>query len=88
MDESREILRAAFMEIVDNQLAANDPPETQQTFDRLIKEGWSYDDAKALLCQCVITEVFRVGKYNEQFNEERFLYNLKNLPDEPVEIMP
>jgi len=85
---NKEIMRAAFMEVVDNQLAANDPPETKQTLDRLISEGWSYDDAKALVCQCIVTEVFRVGKYKEQFNQERFLYNLKNLPDEPVEVMP
>ncbi len=86
-EESKAIIRAAFMETVDNQLAANDPPETRQTLDRLLSEGWSEEDAKALICQCVITEVFRVGKYGEAFNQERFLYNLKNLPDEPVEVI-
>lgn len=87
MEESKAILRAAFMEIVDNQLAANDPPETKQTLDRLLREGWSHDDAKALICQCVITEVFRAGKYGEPSNEKRYLYNLKNLPNEPVEVI-
>jgi len=87
MDESKENIRAAFIEIVDNQLAANDPPETKQTLDRLLREGWSHDDAKALLCQCVITEVFRIGKYKEAFNQKRFLYNLNNLPNEPVEVI-
>ena len=84
---NKEIMRAAFMEVVDNQIAANDPPETKQTLNRLISEGWSDEDAKALLAQCVIVEVFRAGKYGEQFNQGRFLYNLKNLPDEPVEVI-
>lgn len=86
-EESKAIIRATFMKMVDNQLASNDPPEVRQTLDRLLSEGWSEEDAKALLCQCVITEVFRVGKYGEEFNQERFLYNLKNLPDNPVEVM-
>lgn len=84
----KEMMRAVFMGVVDNQIDANDPPETKQTLDRLISEGWSLDDAKALLCQCVIVEIFRVGKHEEPFNEKRFVYNLKNLPNEPVEIIP
>ena len=39
-------LKASFLEVVDNQLKANDPPETRQTLDRLIAQGISQEDAK------------------------------------------
>ena len=31
-----KILNAAIMEVVENQINGNDPPETKQTLDRLI----------------------------------------------------
>jgi hypothetical protein len=34
-------LQSAILEVVDNQLKANDPPETRQTFDCLVSEGCS-----------------------------------------------
>ena len=32
-------LKALIIEVVDNQLRANDPPETRSTLERLIEEG-------------------------------------------------
>ena len=32
-------LKAAILEVVDNQIRDNDPPETKKTFNRLMKEG-------------------------------------------------
>jgi hypothetical protein len=32
-------LKAMIMEVVDNQLGANDPPEARSTLERLIAEG-------------------------------------------------
>ena len=77
--------REAFLEIVDNQIASNDPPETRQTFDRLTKSGWSQEDSKKLIAQCVAVELYSVMTKQEPFNEERFIKNLKNLPEEPFE---
>ena len=52
-------LKSAILDVVDNQLQANDPPETRQTFDRLISEGYSEDEAKKLI-GCVVTSPFKV----------------------------
>ncbi len=81
----REFLRETFLEIVENQLRADDPKETKQTFERLMEEGWSEEDAKKLIAQCVLTEIFMIQKYKKPFDEQRYIFNLKNLPDEPVE---
>lgn len=83
--EVNKILHDQFMEVIDNQLKQNDPPETKETLERLLKEGYSRTDAKKYLGQCVALEIFAVLKNGEMFNEERYVRNLKNLPAEPVE---
>lgn len=83
MNESNPHLKEAFLETVENQLADNDPPETKETLDRLVKQGISEDDAKLYIAQAVCVEVFDVMKHQKEFNKERYLKNLERLPEEP-----
>jgi len=76
-------LRAAIMEVVENQLRNNDPPQTQQTFRRLIEAGYSEEEAKRLIGCVVSAEIFDVLKKNEPFNLERFVKALNKLPEMP-----
>jgi len=76
-------LRAAVMEVVENQLRNNDPPQTQQTFRRLIEAGYSEEEAKRLIGCVVSAEIFDVLKKNEPFNLERFVKALNKLPEMP-----
>jgi hypothetical protein len=83
MEDHNPHLKAAFLETVDNQLADNDPPETKETLDRLIAQGMSEDDAKIYIAQAVSVEVFDILKHEKEFNFDRYLKNLKRLPEEP-----
>ena len=85
MEKYNPYLQAAIFEVVDNQMAAGDPPETKETFERLLGEGFSEEDAKKLIGQAVCTEIYRIGKYKEVFNRQRYLKNLRNLPRKPEE---
>ena len=85
MEKYKPYLRASIFEVVDNQMAAGDPPETKETFERLLGEGFSEEDAKKLIGQAICTEIYRIGKYKEVFNRQRYLRNLRNLPREPEE---
>jgi hypothetical protein len=85
MEKNNPYLQAAIFEVVDNQMAAGDPPETKETFERLLGEGFSEEDAKKLIGQAICTEIYRIGKYKEVFNKQRYLRNLRNLPKEPEE---
>jgi len=76
-------LRAAFLEVVENQLRDNNPPETKQTFDRLVKEGYSQEEAKDLIGSVVASEAFEVLKKKEEFNHKRFVDALDKLPELP-----
>lgn len=85
MDESSPRLKAAFMEVVDNQIRDNDPPETRETLNRLISQGISKQDARIYIGQAVCVEVWDIMRNKKAFNRERFIRNLKNLPEEPTE---
>lgn len=85
MEKANPYLKAAFMEVVDNQIASNDPPETRQTLDRLTSQGISKQDARIYIGQAVCVEVWDIMKNKKEFNRERFVRNLKNLPEEPKE---
>ena len=85
MEEYNPYLQAAIFEVVDNQMAAGDPPETKATFERLLGEGFSNEDAKKLIGQAICVEIYCIGKYKEEYNRERYLKNLRNLPREPEE---
>lgn len=83
--ESNEILREQIFEIIANQMRMNDPPETNQTFKRLKDLGYSAQDAKKLIGQCLTIELFNVFKNEQPFDNLRYINNLKKLPNEPTE---
>jgi len=79
------VLNAAIMKVVDNQLRGNDPPQTGQTFKRLMAAGHSEEEAKRLIACVVSAEVFDVLKQQQPFNLERFVKALDKLPTLPWE---
>jgi hypothetical protein len=85
MEKTNPHLKAAFMEVVDNQIRDNNPPETRETLDRLISQGISKEDARIYIGQAVCVEVWDIMRNQKEFNRERFVRNLKNLPEEPKE---
>ena len=80
-----EHLRNAVFEVLDNQINANDPPETALTLERLMNEGYPDFQAKQLMGQAVVIEVIDVLKNKKPYNEQRYIKNLRNLPNEPLE---
>jgi hypothetical protein len=85
MKKYNPYLQAAIFEVVDNQMAAGQPPETKETFERLLGEGFSNENAKKLIGQAICVEIYCIGKHKEEYNRERYIRNLRNLPREPQE---
>ncbi len=83
--QSREFLKKQFLDIVDNQTKANDPPETKQTLNRLKEMGYGDHDARMLIAQCVVVEMFDILKHGRLFDQKRYINNLNRLPKEPFE---
>jgi hypothetical protein len=85
MKKSNPHLKESLMDVVDNQIRNDDPPETRQTFNRLISQGISEEDAKIYIGQAVCVEIWDIMRNRKEFNKERFIRNLKRLPEEPIE---
>jgi Domain of unknown function (DUF1841) len=84
-ERSNPHLQVAIIEVVENQLRNNDPPQTNQTFKRLIEAGHSEKEAKRLIACVVSAEIFDVLKKNQPFNLDRFVKGLNKLPTMPWE---
>ena len=76
-------LKSAIIEVVDNQVDANDPPEIRQTLVRLMTEGFSENEAKELIGNVVVVEVFEVLKAGKPFDIKRYAAALARLPELP-----
>jgi hypothetical protein len=71
------------MEVLDNQLKDNDPPETRTTYERLKREGIEEEETRRLLACVIAVEIFDVMKNKELFNLDRFTKRLSTLPEMP-----
>ncbi len=85
--EPNEELREKIFEIIKNQLKDSDPTETKTTFDRLREQGFDDFQTRQLIGQCIAVDVelFEIFKFGEPFNNERYVKNLKALPEEPFD---
>lgn len=78
-------LRKAILEVITTQIRDNDPPETKQALIRLQDKGFSEEEALKLIGYVVVSEVFSVLKENRQYDKEKYIAALNNLPSLPWE---
>jgi hypothetical protein len=77
--ETNPHLRATTMEVLDNQLRENTPPETKETYERLLAEGHSVTQTRELIASVILAEIYEVLKQKQPFNGDRFVSTLKRL---------
>ena len=82
-NESRTQVRDAFLEAADNQIREGNPPETKQTLERLIAEGYSNEEARKLIAVVIGVEISNMLRQQKPFNNTRFVAALNQLPDLP-----
>lgn len=75
----KQNLRDAVLKAVENQLVNKNPPETKQTYDRLLCEGHSENDAKLLIANVIAAEILEVVNRHESFNHHLFAKALNRL---------
>jgi|GEM_PF-747648 len=86
MTEEEENRRAAMLHMVNEQIENNDPPEAKQAFHRLVSEGYSEEEAKVLIAQCLVIVFFDVVKSGKPAEDSNiYLKSLKKLPKLPNE---
>ena len=84
MDEPNYTLYEALQEIVRDQIRKYDPPETKQTYHRLIKEGLPEDEVMRQIVYILSVEVYEILDCDDvPFNQEQYVKRLKALPIKP-----
>ena len=81
--ESGKELGKDILQVVENQLRENDPPETRATLSRLVAEGRSEPEAKRLIACVVAAEIFDVLKSRRSYDHDRYVAALAELPELP-----
>jgi len=81
--EEGQIVGEAIIEVIENQLVDNTPPETRQTLKRLMKLGESRENAMRYISCALSVEIFGALKDHEEYNNERYVNNLSALPKLP-----
>ncbi len=81
--EQDDILREQLLEAVEQQIKSNDPPETRQTYERLINEGYDDDQIRQMISACMLVETYEVVRSKRPYDNQRYINMLKNLPAEP-----
>ena|SRR5579864_6608047 len=72
-------LKAVILEVVENQLRDGDPPETQQTLERLLAAGYSRKQATEMIGSAVIGEIWSVLHDQKPFDRARYVGLLEEL---------
>jgi hypothetical protein len=85
MMEINKERRDIIIEVVENQIDANDPVEVRITYNRLVALGYSDFETKQLIGQCVAVEIYDVIKEQKPFDEVRYVKNLNHLPKAPFD---
>jgi Domain of unknown function (DUF1841) len=72
-------LKAAILEVVENQIRDGDPPETQQTLERLLAAGYSRKQATEMIGSAVTEEIWTMLHDHKPFDRARFVALLEQL---------
>ena len=83
--ERQAMMRESLYQALENQMRDSTPPETKKTFERLVREGSSEEDAMELMATVLFVEMFEVLKDNRTFDEKKYVENLRALPNLPFE---
>jgi Zn/Cd-binding protein ZinT len=78
-------LRDVILQVVEQQINTNNPPQTRQTYNRLLKEGYTEKEAKQLIGYVISVEMFNVADKKESFNLSSYIKALDRLPTLPWE---
>ena len=83
MDSDSDIARKAIFEILNNQLAEGNPPETGETLARLLAAGHPEQEARRLIACVIAREVFAVVQEGREFDTSKYVEALRALPTLP-----
>jgi replication-associated recombination protein RarA len=73
------VLKKHILSIVDNQIRANDPPATLETFNRLVASGYDQKTVKEKIAAVVVEDIFNMLHDGKAFDEEDYCRRLAKI---------
>jgi uncharacterized hydantoinase/oxoprolinase family protein len=67
----------AVFDVINNQIQDNNPPETKQTYDRLMKEIKNHDEVMKYIGVVMMAEILDILKSKKPFNKKKIYRTLK-----------
>lgn len=77
------VLHATVMQMVDSQMAENDPPETRETFERLVAAGYSPEHVRRMIGLLLALGLTDTLVRQKPFDVKRYVESLQRLPEIP-----
>lgn len=81
--QSDPVLHATLMQMVARQLEENDPPETRETFERLLTQGYSPEHIRRLIILLLVRGLNVSTMRQTPFDLKTFVEQLRRLPEIP-----
>lgn len=78
-------LKKLILEVVNNQLEDNNPPETKDVYDKLLAAGYSVSEAKEKIGAVVIEEIYDVMKEKQPYDEKRYTDALNRMVQQCID---
>lgn len=78
-EESNPLLGDEIREVVENQVKDGTPPEAAETLKRLIRAGYTREQAVDKIAAAVVHEIMDVLKSRQPYNEKRYVGRLNDL---------
>ena len=72
-------LKKAVLDVVDNQINQKNPPIAAETFERLIRAGYSRQAAKVKIAAAVLGQIYDILHDNKPFDEVKYEEALKSI---------
>ncbi len=83
--DSHEIVKEQLLQVVENQLNMDDPPETKATLTRLLGLGINKKRAKLMIADCIQIQMQEMFRDEKVFDTNRYSELLNKLPNNPFE---
>lgn len=81
---ANEILKSQILQSVENQMQLNEPKCVNLTFQRLVSEGYTKQEAKELIAAILIEEMYFILKESRKFDEKQYEEKLNGLGRELI----
>jgi len=78
-DGTNPVVHVLIHQIIENQIAAQDPPETAETLDQLVQRGLSRHEAVHKIGEVLVGDMTGMIQTQRTFDNQRYVQSLRRL---------